>query len=66
MAANGQHIWQKTDDMELLRSAGLFGTNHETGKHGLNLVAVLLLGRDDVIKDVFCTSIKFENATIIE
>lgn len=38
--------------MELLRSAGLFGTNHETGKHGLNLAAVLLLGRDDVIKDV--------------
>ena len=51
-SANGRHIWQKTDDMELLRSAGLFGTNHETGKHGLNLTAVLLLGRDDVIKDV--------------
>lgn len=51
-SANGRHIWQKTDDMELLRSAGLFGTNHETGKHGLNLAAVLLLGRDDVIKDV--------------
>ena len=51
-SANGRHIWQKTDDMELLRSAGLFGTNHETGKHGLNLAAILLLGRDDVIKDV--------------
>ena len=51
-SANGRHICQKTDDMELLRSAGLFGTNHETGKHGLNLAAVLLLGRDDVIKDV--------------
>lgn len=51
-SANGRHIWQKTDDMELLRSAGLFGTNHETGKHGLNLAAVLLLGSDDVIKDV--------------
>ena len=51
-SANGRHIWQKTDDMELLRSAGLFGTNHETGKHGLNLAAVLLLGRDDVITDV--------------
>lgn len=51
-SANGRHIWQKTDDMELLRSVGLFGTNHETGKHGLNLAAVLLLGRDDVIKDV--------------
>ena len=36
---------------ESIRSAGLFGTNHETGKHGLNLAAVLLLGRDDVIKD---------------
>ena len=51
-SANGRHIWQKTDDMELLRSAGLFGTNHETGRHGLNLAAILLLGRDDVIKDV--------------
>ena len=51
-SANGRHIWQKTDDMELLRSAGLCGTNHETGRHGLNLAAILLLGRDDVIKDV--------------
>ena len=51
-SANGRHIWQKTDDMELLRSAGLYSTNHETGKRGLNLAAVLLLGRDDVIKDV--------------
>lgn len=51
-SANGQHIWQKIDDMELLRSAGLFGTNHETGEHGLNLAAILLLGRDEVIKDV--------------
>lgn len=50
-SANGRHIWQKTDDMELLRSAGLYSTNHETGKR-LNLAAVLLLGRDDVIKDV--------------
>ena len=51
-AGNGQHKWQKADDMELLRSAGLFGTDHETGKRGLNLAAILLLGRDDVITDV--------------
>lgn len=51
-STNVQHIWQKIDDMELLRSAGLFGTNHETGEHGLNLAAILLLGRDEVIKDV--------------
>jgi ATP-dependent DNA helicase RecG len=51
-AGNGSHKWQKADDMELLRSAGLFGTDHETGKHGLNLAAILLLGQDDVITDV--------------
>lgn len=51
-AGGGQHKWQKVDDTELLRSAGLFGTDHETGKHGLNLAAVLLIGRDDVITDV--------------
>ena len=51
--ANGQHPWQNIDDdKELLRSAGFFGVDHENGKTGLNLAGILLLGRDDVIKDV--------------
>lgn len=49
---NGTHDWQKIDDAELLRSAGLFSIDHQTGEKGLNLAAVLLLGKDDVIKDV--------------
>ncbi|WP_417009829.1 RNA-binding domain-containing protein [Bacteroides congonensis] len=51
-AGGGQHKWQKVDDAELLRSAGLFGTDHETVKQGLNLAAILLIGRDEVIMDV--------------
>ena len=51
-STNGKHIWKKASDMELLRSAGLFGTDYETGEQGLNLAAILLLGHDDVIKDI--------------
>ena len=48
----GTHEWQKLDDCELLRSAGLYGTDRITGERGYNLAAVMLLGKDDVIRDV--------------
>jgi len=46
------HPWQDMSDEELLRSAGLFKHDHQTGKDGYTLAAVLLLGKDEVIQSV--------------
>jgi len=46
------HEWKNLSDTELLKSAGLFGVDVETGKHGYNLAAIMLLGRDEVIRSV--------------
>lgn len=40
------------NDMELLKSAGLYGRDITTGEEGLNLAAIMLLGKDDVILNV--------------
>jgi len=48
------HPWANMTDMEILRSAGLYQESRETGKYGYNLAAVLLFGRDDVIRS--CTA----------
>lgn len=50
--AGGNHPWKNMDDKELLRSAGLYGLNMETGEKGYNLAAVMLLGKDDIILNV--------------
>lgn len=56
MAANNSgeqtHPWNSLSDEELLKSAGLYGTDRTTGEHGYNLAAIMLLGKDEVIKDV--------------
>lgn len=55
MATNnieGTHGWESMTDEDLLRSAGLYGTDRATGEKGYNLVAVMLLGKDDVIRDI--------------
>ena len=55
MATNnieGTHGWESMTDEELLRSAGLYGTDRATGEKGYNLAAVMLLGKDDVIRDI--------------
>ncbi len=46
------HPWQDMTDEALLRSAGLFKHDHQTGKDGFTLAAVLLLGKDEVIQSV--------------
>ncbi|MCL1876065.1 MAG: putative DNA binding domain-containing protein [Synergistaceae bacterium] len=46
------HPWKNLSDSELLQSAGLIGEDFETGQRGYNLAAVMLLGRNDVIKNV--------------
>ena len=48
------HPWTGMTDAELLRSAGLYQEDRETGKSGYNLAAILLFGRDDVIRS--CTA----------
>lgn len=50
--AMGVHPWRDMDDIELLRSAGLYGMDHADGRRGYNLAAIMLLGRDEVIQDI--------------
>jgi ATP-dependent DNA helicase RecG len=46
------HPWKTMSDSELLQSAGLIGEDLEAGTKGYTLAAVMLLGRDEVIKSV--------------
>jgi len=46
------HPWKSMGDEELLRSAGLYGEDMATGEKGYNLAAIMLLGRDEVIRSV--------------
>lgn len=51
-AANRQeapHAWTPLGDEELLRSAGLYKRDMQTGKDGLTLAAILLFGKDETI-----------------
>ena len=50
--SGGNHLWEKLSDEEILRSARLFTEDRVTGQQGFNLAAVMLLGKDEVIKDV--------------
>ena len=43
------HPWLGMDDFELLKSAQLHQTDPETGKSGLTLAGILLLGNDQLI-----------------
>lgn len=51
MASNitSNHPWSKMNNEEMLRSAGLYERNLETGKEGFNLACLLLFGKDDII-----------------
>ena len=48
-AWNKDHPWLNMDDMELIKSAQLYQTDHETGNCGVTLAGILLLGQDCVI-----------------
>ncbi|MCK5231988.1 MAG: putative DNA binding domain-containing protein [Desulfobulbaceae bacterium] len=43
------HPWLRMDDMDLLKSAQLYQTDPETGKSGVTLAGILLLGNDRLI-----------------
>ena len=46
------HPWKTMGDMDILKSAGLYGEDKVTGEKGYLLAAVILLGKDDVIRSV--------------
>lgn len=46
------HPWGTLNDIELLKSAKLYGQDYATGETGFNLAAVMLLGKDEVIGSV--------------
>lgn len=48
----GDHPWKTMDDLDLLKSAQLYQTDRETGKSGLTLAGILLLGKDDAVLSV--------------
>lgn len=43
------HAWENLNDEELLKSAQLYQTDPETGKTGITLAGILLLGNDNLI-----------------
>jgi ATP-dependent DNA helicase RecG len=47
---NPKHPWQNMSDMDILRSAGLYARDWRTDTEGFNLAAILLFGRDEVIR----------------
>ena len=54
IAANrkvGIHPWQEMNDLELLKSSGLYARDKETNKEGLTLGAILLFGKDVTIRN---------------
>lgn len=50
IALKPDHPWKKLTPNELLRSTGLYEDDWRSGKKGYNLAAILLFGRDDVIR----------------
>jgi len=46
------HVWANLMDMELLKSASLYSRNYQTNEEGFTLAAVLLLGKDEVIRSI--------------
>jgi len=50
IANDKKHPWNGLTPQEMLQAAGLYEENWYTGKKGYNLAAILLFGRDDVIR----------------
>ncbi|PHS32576.1 MAG: hypothetical protein COA82_09110 [Alkaliphilus sp.] len=44
---DANHPWGKLDDMELLKSAGLYSIDYKNKIEGFNLAGILLLGKDE-------------------
>ncbi|HDT12119.1 MAG TPA: HTH domain-containing protein [Candidatus Marinimicrobia bacterium] len=46
------HPWLNLSDRDLLRSAGLFRKEFESGEEGYTMAAALLIGRDELIQQI--------------
>ncbi|MDR1157740.1 MAG: putative DNA binding domain-containing protein [Oscillospiraceae bacterium] len=46
------HPWKSMPDIDILKSAGLYQLDRESGHPGYTLAAILLLGREEVIRSV--------------
>ena len=46
---DGQHVWNSLSDADLLRSAGLWRRDSQTGRDGYTLAAALLFGKNETI-----------------
>lgn len=49
---NKKHVWTEMNDLELLKSAGLYKKDKITGKEGVTLAGVMLFGTDTAILSV--------------
>lgn len=47
-----QHVWKNMSDLELLKSAGLYKKDINTNKEGLTLAAIMLFGKDEIIRSI--------------
>lgn len=52
LAKRKDHPWGTMTNEQLAESAGLFGKNYATGEKGYNLAAIVLLGKDEVIRSL--------------
>lgn len=59
---NAQHEWLKMTEHEIMISAGLYEKNFVTGEKGYNLAAIMLFGKDEVIRS--CVSGYVKDAII--
>jgi len=50
ISRNSDHPWKDMEAMEIFQSAGLYEEDKRTGKKGFNLAAILLFGKDDVVR----------------
>ncbi|MDR1321344.1 MAG: putative DNA binding domain-containing protein [Gracilibacteraceae bacterium] len=46
------HPWKSMPDMDILKSAGLYQVDRESGKPGFTLAAILLFGHEGIIRSV--------------
>ena len=49
---NSEHPWMKMDNLQLLKSSGLYVHDYAANTDGLTLAAALLFGKDEVIQDI--------------
>jgi ATP-dependent DNA helicase RecG len=50
LSRNQKHSWAQLSDRDIMQSAGLYQTDHITGQSGYTLAAILLFGRDEIIR----------------